>query len=184
MRAIRTTTISILAIGLLAASAVGIAAQDEADPMAPAWVTGAITWAASCDDATTATEGGVYQERGHRCEPRTVTSDDPRLSGTSAAIWNKDVHAIEGARGAIRSVTEDIRGDGRGWVCHAPAVLDESAGFYATSIQGSDLFTCIGDGDNEGLMALLIFTTTSGQEAFEGLIFPGDLPPVPEVAAE
>ncbi len=109
-----------------------------------------------------------------------MTSDDPRLSGTSVTVWNKDVYSS----GTIRSQTEVIRGDGRGWVCRAPAVLDESASFFATSIQGSDLFTCIGDGDNDGLMALLIVTTTSGQDAFEGLIFPGDLPPVPEVPTE
>ena len=152
--------------------------------MAAAWVTGTIEWAATCKDATTATEGSVYQERGHRCEPRTVTSDDPRLSGTSVTIWNKNVPLTDLPQRAIRSQTEDIRGDGRGWVCHAPAVLDESAGFFATSIQGSDLYTCTGDGDNEGLMALLIFTTANGQEAFEGLIFPGALPPVPEPSAE
>lgn len=105
MRTTKTTTISILATGLLAGSAVGVAAQGEADPMAAAWVTGAITWASTCDDATTATEAGVLRERGHRCEPRKVTSDDPRLSGTSVTIWNKDVHSIDGPRGAIRSPT-------------------------------------------------------------------------------
>ena len=179
MRAIRTTTISIFALGLLAGTAVGVAAQGE-EAEAAAWVTGAITWAASCEDATVATEGGVHQERGHRCEPRTVTSDDPRLSGTSVAIWNKDVHSIDGSRGTVRSQTEDIRGDGRGWVCHAPAVLDESAGFFAGSVQESDTFTCRGDGANEGLTAVLIFSTSGNQDAFEGLIFPGDLPPIPE----
>ena len=47
MRTIKTTTISILAVGLLAGSAVGVAAQDEvADPMAPATFSGTYqpTW--------------------------------------------------------------------------------------------------------------------------------------------
>ena len=36
MRGVKATTISILAVGLLAGSAVGVAAQDDAaDPMAP-----------------------------------------------------------------------------------------------------------------------------------------------------
>jgi hypothetical protein len=180
MRGITPGLSVILAIGLLAGSAVGVAAQDQADPLAAAWVTGAITFAASCDDATIAIEDDVRQERGHRCEPRTVTSSDPRLSGTSVTVWNKDVHSA----GTIRSQTEAIRGDGRGWVCHAPAVLDESASFFAEPIQGSVAFTCTGDGANEGLMALLIYTTKGGQHDLEGLIFPGDLPPLPEVAAE
>ena len=178
------STTTMLLAGLLAGSAAGVAAQDEpADPMAPAWVTGTIAWAASCDSATVTAEEGLIQERLHHCAPRAVTSDDPRLGGISSVTWNKDVHVFDGPRLGIRTSIEEIQGDAGGWLCRIVA-LDDSDGFFATSYQGSDLSTCTGTGANEGLSALLVLTTGSGQEAFEGLIFPGELPPIPEPAAE
>ncbi|MEX1344630.1 MAG: alpha/beta hydrolase family protein, partial [Candidatus Limnocylindrales bacterium] len=110
-------------------------------------------------------------------------SDDPRLSGTSVIVWNKDIHVIDGPLRGIRSVVEDIRGEGRGWTCHSPAVLDGGADFFASSIQGSELTTCVGDGANEGLTALLVVTSTNQADEFEGLIFPGDLPPLPSLGS-
>ena len=184
MHGIRISASTMLLAGLLAGSATGVAAQDEPpDPMAPALVTGTIAWASSCDPATTTAEDGLIQERGHHCAPRTVTSDDPRLGGTSSLTWNKDVHVFDGPRLGIRTTVEEIQGVGGGWVCRA-VVLDGSSGFFATSIQGSELTTCTGNGTNQGLTALLVLTTGNGQEAFEGLIFPGELPPGPVLAAE
>lgn len=184
MRGIRTsTTIAILTIGLLAGSAFGVGAQDEvADPMAPAWVKGAITWASDCSPTTATNEDGVRMERDTVCQPRTVTSDDSRLAGTSAIIWNKNVYVVPdtGAR-AIRSVVEDIRGEDGGWVCRTPAVVDTNSTFFAEPLQGSELSTCTGDGANAGLMAVLVFTTVGDKDEFEGLIFPGELPPQPDL---
>lgn len=173
-----------LAACLAAGAAVGVAAQAEPeDPLASAWVTGSIAWATSCQSPETTVAEDKTSERGHRCEGRTVTSDDPRLSGTSVIVWNKDIHSIDGPSRGIRSVIEDIRGDGRGWVCQTPAVLDGGADFFATSIQGSELTTCVGDGQNDGLTALLVVTMTNQADEFEGLIFPGELPPLPQLSA-
>lgn len=184
MNRMRTGLGITLAMGLAAGAAVGVAAQAEPeDPMAPAWVTGSIAWATSCQSPETTSDEDKTSERGHRCEGRTVTSDDPRLSGTSVIVWNKDIHVVDGPLRGIRSVVEDIRGDGRGWMCHAAAVLDGGADFFASSIQGSELTTCVGDGANEGLTALLVVTSTNQADGFEGLIFPGELPPLPSLGS-
>ena len=71
MRAIKTTTISILAVGLLAGSAVGVAAQDEAsDPMVPP----TFTW--SYGEVEGSIRGYPVLEQGF-----TVVASDPRASG-------------------------------------------------------------------------------------------------------
>jgi hypothetical protein len=57
VRGIKTTTISILAIGLLAGSAVGAAAQDGT--MAPASVTGTVSSVSDDSDGTTVFADGV-----------------------------------------------------------------------------------------------------------------------------
>ena len=46
-------------------------------------------------------------------------------------------------------------------------------------------FTCQGNGGYEGLRAVLVTTPKTGSEALEfvGLIFSGELPPVPEPPA-
>jgi hypothetical protein len=160
------------------------AEEGSADPMATAWVTGEIQWASSCESATITTEGGVTRERGNRCEPRTVVSDDPRFSGTSVSTWNLDVHtAADGRQFSLPSLTEDIRGERGGWLCHASVGLYRGASFYHNPMQGTNLYTCTGDGDNAGLMAVITVDPESQKDEFEGLIFAGDLPPAPEVSA-
>ena len=90
VRAIKTTTISILALGLLAGSAVGVAAQS-------AVVTGSI---ASGDDCEMTPEGAEF------CTGGRFEFDDPRLTGdyekTQTFVMAPDID------GAFRA-TEDFR---------------------------------------------------------------------------
>ena len=44
--------------------------------------------------------------------------------------------------------------------------------------------TCVGNGDNDGLTAILIVDWSAGLTKFEGLIFPGEVTPLPELSAE
>ena len=87
--AIRTTTISILAIGLLASSAVGVAAQDEgpADPMAPSFF--AVEYVAGDDfdhvDGTFGEVGpGLEKEYGGATTGLVVEAEDPRAPACGA----------------------------------------------------------------------------------------------------
>ena len=73
MRTIKHNTISILAVGLLAGSAVGVAAQDEVDPMAPSTFT---TEPIGEPEVTADPETGL----GTLVAPYEAT--DPRASGT------------------------------------------------------------------------------------------------------
>jgi len=85
VRAIKSTTISILAVGLLAGSAVGVAAQDSG-----AMVTGTVEYAegtyfdTGSDGAVTSSSPGVI-----------FSMSDPRLSGT-AEITTYGVQAMGG----------------------------------------------------------------------------------------
>ncbi|MGI9642241.1 MAG: hypothetical protein ACR2N9_05610, partial [Acidimicrobiia bacterium] len=81
---------SMVAAGLLAGSAVGVAAQEPADDQgATAWVTGTIGFAPSCEDPTiSAADNGVTQARGYRCTPQAWASDDARLGGVGTVVWN------------------------------------------------------------------------------------------------
>ena len=92
MRDIRTATISILAIGLLAGSAVGVAAQS-------AIVTGSIS---SGDDCET-TPAGAESCTGGRFE-----FDDPRLTGDYEHTHTVVFGGGEGLEGAFIA-TEDFR---------------------------------------------------------------------------
>lgn len=165
----------------------GVPGAEPGDALAATSVTGTIAWASSCASPTVTSVEGKMQERGAGCIDRMVTSDDTRLAGTSEISWNKDIHVTDdGRRRAIRSMSENIRASGGGWVCRTPAVLDEGTGHFHTPAQGTDLYTCIGDGANAGLMSILIVDTRadgSRSDPFEGLIFPGELPPAPEIAA-
>ncbi len=88
MRAVRTTIISILAIGLLAGSAVGVAAQS-------AIVTGSIS---SGDDCETTPEGA------ESCTGGRFEFDDPRLTGD----YDYTHTVVFGPEGAFIA-TEDFR---------------------------------------------------------------------------
>ena len=94
MRGIKTISISILTIGLLAGSAVGVAAQDEgaADPMAPSFF--AVEYVAGDNfefDEGTFEEvaPGLEREDGSVTTGLFVEADDPRASGEWTRIENK-----------------------------------------------------------------------------------------------
>lgn len=151
-----------------------------------AFVTGTIEWGGTCSDGRPVMDGGrIVMQLGASCGPHTVKSDDARLAGTSIATWNKSIHRTADERSySIRSVVEDIRGEGGGWVCRTDAALDVGLGgnLYPDQVQGSDFYQCAGDGDNAGLTALLVVTRAGSRDEFEGLIFPGDLPPAAELS--
>ena len=173
MRAIRTTTISILALGLLAGSAVGVAAQDESDEaLAPALMSGKLTegWEVLSGDSALV-DGAVRESGVVTTEVRKMS--DPRLTGTLTIDFTKqffdvrrdtDLHwgtvLIENDEGAWEGMitgTSDLEADG------APVAYYE----------------LVGSGAYDGLSAIVFETgnETPIDWLWSGIIFPGDLPP-------
>jgi hypothetical protein len=175
---IRTSVVPILAFGLLAGSAVGVAAQDEAaDPSAPTWVTGSMVYLESCWGAPAAKtdDGVVIRRRGVRCEPMTWESSDPRLGGSAVVTENADVYRVDGEYYTVSSTVIDVGDESGGWRCTIPDGLDIGGYLLATG-----QLTCVGHGGNEGHTAILAHSWTGSERSIEGLIFAGELPPVPE----
>ena len=184
MRAIKTTTISILALGLLAGSAAGVAAQDEeaADPMVQAAVTGAVEGWHEVSPGTTTSDAEVSRTEGWQIINRWIASD-PRLSGeeTVTAHWDRylspDISVPQVGVGATTRVL--VNDDGR-WVGQSGIAVE-----MGSDNDQMDIVVMRGEGAYEGLTAVIVMEQESVDHApFVGAIFPGEIPPAPELPAE
>lgn len=181
MRGIKNTTISVLAVGLLAGSAVGVAAQDEeaaTEPSTPAIVTGTqLGVGAPVQEATESVVDGVIQDRGLVIGGERFEADDPRLTGSVTSTANGDLRTIEGTPTFLLSIFLRIENDEGSWSgpCDTLVIADGRA----------DPFTCLfsGDGAYDGLSAYLVMEQPEQPPfPFQGLIFEGDPPPTPEMS--
>jgi hypothetical protein len=170
----RTPLITALAIGLLAGSALGAAAQSaDVDPMAPAFVTGSIT-----DGGTAATETQTAEDGFTRIEvtsgPDVWEASDPRLSGdvTYAGVWHRYPAP---ASMQVEAATYELLNAGGRWVGQATAIATATIG-------GWDTIAFRGEGGHEGLTAYVVIDWNSEPGSFTGAIFPGDMPASPEPA--
>lgn len=156
-------------------------AQTEA--IAPMWVTGDIQPAPSCSSSDVEVDGDVRRSRNEECNPQTWTSSDPRLTGEVSRRWNEDTYRTDERSISVGTQAAYLRNDNGGWAC-SNRYLAESSGTYAESLSGLT-FTCIGGGGYEGLSALLVVSESAEvySEEFVGVIFSGDLPPLPEAPA-
>lgn len=179
MRRIRISTSVVLAIGLLAGSGLGVGAQDEPDEaIAPTRVSGSITYAPRpCTEPEVEQDAAVRRERNGVCSPMTWRASDPRLSGTVTLVESHDVYQLGDGVVSVGVVAEFLSNDEGGWACSDSGNLYEGDGDAGTYV-GTPTSTCIGRDGYEGLSAILVFDIVD--LAFEGLIFPGDVPPVPE----
>ena len=188
MRDIRSSLSTILAIGLVAGSAGAVAAQDEAsDPSAAAWVTGSVVFASGCENATVSTEDGVLRQRGLRCganSPQQWQSDDPRFAGTGIVAHSSDAYTTDDGTYQVISSAFEVRNDAGGWQCTNADGLLAGTSLFDASLQEFRM-TCLGDGDYAGTTAILVVDFTdldAPTKPFEGLVFPGDVPPLPETS--
>ena len=167
MRGIKTTTISILALGLLAGSAVGVAAQD-ADPMAPSTFT---MERAGDPEVTRAVAVGP------------VESTDQRASGTlTQVVAGAMVDAADGDRVRIGSDAVRLVNDGGSWV-------GSNRGFLTFPSDGPEtrqfLGELVGEGGYEGFTMFFAQTGGEGDVRWLGVIVPtDDIPAVPDLPAE
>ena len=182
MRAIRTITISILAVGLLAGSAVGVAAQDEEAADGATSFTGSVRGGEGVDVETTETDlgNGYLAVDGFTWRNNWVSSDE-RLTGDVTGVNNWvvgpdgfDAWSTGGQPDIIASQVIELVNDGGSW-------LGEGISFGCTGFEISrDMYTLVGQGGYEGLTAYVILEVPPGPPTFSGIIFPTAMPEVPE----
>jgi hypothetical protein len=156
----------------------------ETEAFAPTRVTGDIQPAPSCSSPDFEVDGDVRRSRNGECSPQTWTSSDPRLTGEVSNRWNEDTYQTDEGSISVGMDTRYLRNDDGGWACSYGYLVDGS-GQFADPLAGStSTYTCTGDGGYAGLSAILVLEDTGGFSAdIVGLIFPGDLPPLPEPPA-
>lgn len=80
---------------------------------------------------------------------------------------------------AAEGAASERRNEGGGWAC-AASYLANGFGMNAV-VQTGTTFACVGEDGYEGLSAILVLEAAEGfSETVVGLIFSGDLPPLPE----
>ena len=177
MRAIRITAISILAVGLLAGSAAGVTAQEEAAASEASY----FTW-----DTAGPPEFSLDSSTGLEIVSVPVEATDTRASGTLTDIANGGQVESDGWEYGVLISSLRLVNDGGSWVgtrrgMHAANFADESAGGIAW------LDEYAGEGGYEGLTMYAFRVYTGAGEASQsvGLIVPTDaIPPVPELPAD
>jgi hypothetical protein len=179
VRAIKTTTISILIIGLLAGSAVGVAAHDEASPEAT-FVTGTVGASTVIGEPVVSVADGVEDVRGLVREGP-IEMSDPRLTGSLVRVLNYSFHPVS-SDGALVIQTDlwRIENDRGSWSGPTTAIsgVDDIPIDFTTDLESVVL---TGEGDYDGLSAYLIadWTPETGAD-IQGAIFAGEMPPTPE----
>ena len=171
MRTIKTTTISIVALGQLAVSTVGVAAQDEAS-MEAAAVTGRATFVEGelVEPEFSETPDGNFVGDG-LVVVHIWDTDDPRLDGeaTRTVNFRFDSEFTNG----IESEAMELTNDGGSWV-------GDGWG-YGTGTDGSGFSALSGRGGYEGLTAYIVRGPNEGDGwDLNGIIFPSAMPEVPE----
>ena len=190
MRAIKTTTISILAVGLLAGSAVGVAAQDEeaaAEPSTPAKVAGTIDGTAQdlVQEPTETVVDGVLEVRGVITEGDRFEMDDPRLTGTVTLAVNVDVHKVSDFEDVVAgSFALRLDNEAGSWSGQGTSVGHGGAGMSQEEMLGLDTWVLTGAGAYEGLSTILLVDPVGDLPTVEGVIFAGEMPPAPELPAD
>ena len=189
MRGIKTTTISILAIGLLAGSAVGVAAQEEeaaAEPSTPTKVAGTIDSEARdlVQEPTETVVDGVLEVRGLISEGDRFEMDDPRLTGTVTVAVNVDVHKVSDFVDVVAvSLALGLENEAGSWSGQGTGVSHGGGGIPQEEALSLDTWVLTGAGAYEGLSAYLIVDGTDDPATIEGVIYEGELPPFPELPA-
>jgi hypothetical protein len=174
MRAIRFTFITTIAIGLLAGSAVGVGAQDDA-AAAPVEFTAKLAFGPSVRSETTTIGDGVTMTSGGAWRAGVITeASDPRLQGTTYMAANSnDYSAIGGP--IVWNYAFRIENDEGAWQQQPTLDLDFTDG--STDLTRGVM---LGEGGYEGLTAVFQNVTSGGTWDLHGYIIDGELTPEPE----
>ena len=181
MRAIKTTTISILAVGLLAGSAVGVAAQDdETDVSTPAYVTWEVT-----GDPINVIDGAFDEEaaemRGLTVQGAPVEASDPRMSGLYYYVINGNGQKLNTPDFAIvESRSMRMENDGGAWT-GTTTYVEAGSGSDGPPAMVAEAGILIGEGGYEGLIAVIHGDYVEADGQGEAVILERSVPPIPEV---
>jgi hypothetical protein len=163
-------------------------AEADTEPTA-AWITGSVVFGTSCEGPTSANVEDVLQQRDFRCgtiSPPQWQSDDPRFTGTGIVAHNSDAYTTDDGRYQVISSVFEVRNDAGGWQCTNADALLAGTSLFDASLQEFRM-TCVGDGGYAGSTAILVHDFTdldAPTHPFEGLVFPGEVPPFPETSPE
>ena len=121
VRAIKTTTISILALGLLAGSTVGVAAQDEAADVTS--FTGTISFVDVASESTVTDLGNGFTEYNGFVILNSYESSDPRFTGDSSVVVNTVMVPDRFETTGQQATTYMVTNDGGSWLGEGRACL-------------------------------------------------------------
>ena len=176
MRSLRLSLGGTVILTLLAGLSGAVMAQDE-EPLDPM---GASVWTATStevvppdyDFAPVVTSGSGYEEAVDAIEGL-VEASDPRISGRWRLSMDTRRYVgreFDGQKVWVWTSTSRIDNDDGAWVGTA-------TGFVGGS-EGREFDVLHGEGAYEGLTA--VFRWSSEESTLEGVIIPGDLPPLPD----
>ena len=173
MKGLKATLTTAIAIGLVASSAVGVAAQDESNTEAVD-VTGRAAWFGEVSPGTETTADGIVKVEGV-VHNHIWSTSDPRLSGEVTYTGNWYFAPDPGI--GLQSGTYELTNDDGSWLGTATAYVSDGLG------ADSDVVVFAGRDGYEGLTAYVVLDWGSvdvSGENISGVIFPSAMPPTPE----
>ena len=175
MKRIGTPLVAVLAIGLLAGSVVGVAAQEDAQPAPPVEFTAQWQFGAMVRPEKVEVVPGALAARGGAWNPRAIIeASDPRLAGRLTIVANSDAYTVLGGP-IVWHTFFQVENDGGSW--RGVPVL--GLGIPGVDAESGDDFL-MGQGDYEGLIAVFRTVTEGSTWDLHGYIIEGELPPAPE----
>lgn len=177
MRTIRTTTISILALGLLAGSALGVAAQDDEAAADVTSFTGTISFVDIASESTDTDLGNGFTDYSGFVILNSYESSDPRFTGDASVVVNTVMVPDAFETTGQRATTYLVSNDGGSWLGQARAFGTTDTD---TDIDGVTFITFVGRDGYEGLTAYAQIDPDQEPPTISGIIFPVALPEMPE----
>ncbi len=186
MRGIKSGLSAVLAIGLLAGSAVGVAAQDEAaaaELATPARVAGAIQGGGNVVQPPTETVvDDVLEVRGFYLTGDALEMDDPRMTGSISVTFNADVHKVGDFEEIVLEAIElRIDNDDGSWQGLGTALTHAGPEIPDGETINLQTLPMTGAGAYEGLSAYTLWDFSQDPVTVEGVIYEGGLPQFPEL---
>jgi hypothetical protein len=182
VKGLKTNLIAVVAVGLVAASAVGAAAQDpESSTRSVAYTTGFAGSPVSFVEPTEESVPGGRQMRGLGYIDIPVNFSDARLAGLMSISANGAGQDFADGFANLESRTYRITNDDGAWTGSGDYIVaggSEPPGFIE---QESVVLT--GDGAYDGLVAYLFIEFTSGNPELEAVILEVERAPYPEPVA-
>ena len=173
MKGLKTTLATVIAVGLLAGSAVGVAAQG-AEP--PAEFTGRLVFGPQVAFGSDVEADGRTESRGNAFRTPVTAMSDERLDGTWTRTNNIDFY--EDPPVWTWQANWHVETEGGAWEgIETPIVFSDESRSTTTAV-------LVGEGAHDGLTAVIEFDQEGEGWDLRGVIIDGDMPPPPESAAE